>query len=79
MLVLNLQGNVGVAAYGVIANLSLVLISLLRGIFLIIPLAFLMAHLAGITRIWLTFPLTEVIVCCITLFLLRQTAEQIIS
>ena len=50
------------------------LISLLRGIFLIVPLAFLMAHLAGITGIWLTFPLTEVIVCCIALFLLRKTA-----
>lgn len=55
------------------------LISLLRGIFLIVPLAFLMAHLAGITGIWLTFPLTEVIVCCIALFLMRQTAEQHIS
>lgn len=52
------------------------LISLLRGIFLIVPLAFLMALLAGITGIWLTFPLTEVIVCCISLFLMRQTAEQ---
>lgn len=48
------------------------LISLLRGIFLIVPLAFLLAHIAGITGVWLTFPVTEAIVCILgILFFVR--------
>lgn len=41
------------------------LISLLRGIVLIVPLAFLMSGLFGITGLWLTFPLTEFLVAII--------------
>lgn len=37
-------------------------ISLLRGLFLIIPIAFLLSYLAGMTGVWLTVPITEGIV-----------------
>lgn len=35
------------------------MISLLRGVLLIIPMAFLLAHLFGLTGVWLAFPVTE--------------------
>ena len=35
------------------------IISLLRGFLLILPLAFGLAYLAGITGVWLAFPVTE--------------------
>ena len=41
------------------------LISLLRGFVLIVPFAFLMSGLFGITGLWLTFPLTEFLVAII--------------
>jgi len=41
------------------------LISLLRGFVLIIPLAFLMSRLFGMIGLWLTFPLTELLVAII--------------
>lgn len=48
------------------------LISLLRGIFLIIPMAFILAHIAEITGVWLTFPVTEAVVCILgILFFVR--------
>lgn len=39
------------------------MISLLRGLIVIIPLAFVMANVAGLTGVWMTFPLTELAVC----------------
>lgn len=39
------------------------MISLLRGLIVIIPLAFIMANVAGLTGVWMTFPLTELVVC----------------
>lgn len=38
------------------------LLSILRGLVIIIPLSFLMSRLLGTTGIWLTFPITEMIV-----------------
>lgn len=38
-------------------------ISVVRGFVLIIPMAFVLAALAGITGVWLAFPVTEGIVC----------------
>lgn len=35
------------------------MISLLRGLFLIVPMAFLLAHLFGLTGVWLAFPVAE--------------------
>lgn len=40
-------------------------ISLLRGLIVIVPLAFVMANVAGITGVWMTFPLTELVVCVV--------------
>ncbi len=49
------------------------LISLLRGFIIIIPMAFLLSSLLGINGVWLTFPLTELIVLGFTLFLLYKS------
>lgn len=46
------------------------LISLLRGLIIILPMAFLLSGLAGMTGVWLTFPVTEGIVAGIALLFL---------
>ena len=43
------------------------IISLLRGFFLIIPMAFIMSHFFKMTGIWLVYPVTELIVAIIGL------------
>lgn len=45
------------------------LISLIRGFIIIIPMAFFLSSLAGITGVWLTFPVTEGIVAVLGVFL----------
>lgn len=45
------------------------LISLLRGLVLILPAAFLLSNLAGITGVWLSFPVTEGLVTGIGIML----------
>ncbi len=45
------------------------IISLLRGLFLIVPAAFLFAALWGMTGVWLAFPITELVVAAIGLYL----------
>lgn len=96
-ILMTLAGNVGVAAYGIIAisgiklyftaspfvGFNIVissfftstekavpshLLSLMRGFILIIPMAFLLSHLAAATGVWLAFPITEGIVCLLGLF-----------
>ena len=47
-------------------------ISILRGLVLILPIAFLLATLFGMTGIWLCLPVTEAIVCVVTFFFLRK-------
>ena len=44
----------------------------LRGLVLILPIAFLLAALFGMTGIWLCLPVTEAIVCIVTFFFLRK-------
>lgn len=46
------------------------LISLARGLFLILPLAFLMARWGGTRGVWLTWPLTELLTLFLALFFL---------
>ena len=48
------------------------IISILRGLVLILPIAFLLAALFGMTGIWLCLPVTEEIVCIVTFFFLRK-------
>ncbi|MBR1866821.1 MAG: MATE family efflux transporter [Lachnospiraceae bacterium] len=43
-------------------------IALARGLFLIIPMAFVLSALAGLTGVWLAFPVTEAVVCISALF-----------
>lgn len=45
------------------------LISLLRGLFIIVPLALLLSELAGITGVWLAFPATEGLVAVMGMIL----------
>jgi putative MATE family efflux protein len=50
-------------------------ISLLRGFVVILPMVFLLSHLGGITGIWLSFPMTELIVSvigCILYFFVKR-------
>lgn len=49
------------------------LISLLRGLFLIIPMAFLLSALWKITGVWLAFPATEFLVALLAMRLLRNS------
>ncbi len=57
--------NVVISAYftSTEAPLPAHIISLLRGFIVIIPAAFLLAFAAGMTGVWLAFPVTEMIVC----------------
>ena len=48
------------------------IISLLRGFLLILPLAFGLAYLAGITGVWLAFPVTEGLTAIGGVFLFRR-------
>lgn len=48
------------------------LLSLLRGFFIIIPMAFLLASLFKITGLWLAFPLTELLVAITGVFLYNR-------
>lgn len=45
------------------------ILSLLRGLFLIIPIAFVLSYTFGINGIWLTLPLTEALVSILALFI----------
>lgn len=44
-------------------------ISILRGIVLVVPLTFLMSGIFGLTGLWLTFPLTELLTAAVALVL----------
>lgn len=46
------------------------LITLLRGLVLIVPMAFLLAFLAGLNGVWMTFPVTEGIVSLLGILIL---------
>lgn len=46
------------------------IISLLRGLFVIIPMAFLLSSLFGITGVWLSFPVTEALVSLVGMAIL---------
>lgn len=52
------------------------IISLLRGLILIIPMVFLLSQLAGMTGIWLTYPITEGLVFIVSLLLLWKTKHR---
>ena len=53
------------------------MISLLRGLIVIIPLAFIMANVAGLTGVWMTFPLTELVVCVVACGLYKKIKKLI--
>lgn len=51
------------------------LISLSRGLFLILPMAFLMAWLGGTQGVWLTYPLTELLTLAMAAVLYRKKGQ----
>ena len=53
------------------------MISLLRGLIVIIPLAFIMANVAGLTGVWMTFPLTELVVCVVACGLYKEDEKNL--
>ena len=53
------------------------MISLLRGLIVIIPLAFIMANVAGLTGVWMTFPLTELVVCGVAYGLYKKMKKNL--
>ena len=50
-------------------------ISLLRGILLVVPMAFLLAGTAGMTGVWLTYPVTELLVAVLGVLFLRKNKK----
>lgn len=52
------------------------MISLLRGFFLIIPMAFVLSQIAGMTGIWCAFPATEFIVMLVSAFFLYRRQKR---
>lgn len=53
------------------------MISLLRGLIVIIPLAFIMANVARLTGVWMTFPLTELVVCVVAYGLYKKMKKNL--
>lgn len=53
------------------------MISLLRGLIMIVPLAFIMANVAGLTGVWMTFPLTELVVCVVAYGLYKKMKKNL--
>ena len=51
-------------------------LSILRGFVLIIPMAFLLSALWGMTGVWLTCPLTELLVAITGYILLRRYFDE---
>lgn len=52
------------------------IISMLRGFIIIIPMAFILAMLGGVTGVWCAFPLTELLVCILSVILLIKNVRQ---
>ena len=48
------------------------IVSLLRGLILIVPVAFLLSALWGMTGVWLAFPATEMLVAAVGLYFQRK-------
>ncbi len=53
------------------------IVSLLRGFFVIIPMAFLLAHIGKMHGVWCAFPATELLVAAIGLFFYSITKKQL--
>lgn len=54
-------------------------ISLLRGFIIIIPMAFFLSLIANMNGVWATFPVTEFIVCTISVILIKITSKKMMK
>lgn len=52
------------------------IISLLRGLLIIIPMTFLLSAIAGVTGVWLSFPITEGLVAILGVFFYFKTSRK---
>ncbi len=70
--------NIITAAYlsSVLKAKRAMIVSLLRSLILIIPMAIILANLLGLTGIWLTFTLTEFVVMIISIIFLIQAVKE---
>ncbi len=50
-------------------------ISLLRGFFLVIPMAFLLSGIWDMTGVWLSYPITEMLVCILGIILYKKSRQ----
>ena len=55
------------------------MISLLRGFVVILPMVFLLSYLGGITGVWLSFPVTELMVSIVGTFLYTRMKKMTLS
>jgi len=83
VIILKLQGNVGVAAYGVAVYFSSIaqslksfVISILRGFILIMPMAYLLANLFKMAGVWLAFPCAEAFTAIVAVVFLYKNADR---
>ena len=76
-------GGVNVQSCAILQSLesskeSLV-VTLLRQLIIVLPLAFLFSKLFGLNYIWISFPISEFIAFCISLYFLRQVDKDFIE
>lgn len=50
-------------------------VSLTRGLFLIVPLAFFLCYVLELTGVWLSYPITEILVSVMGMILYRKSAR----
>lgn len=55
------------------------ILSLLRGLILIVPMAFFLSSFAGMTGIWLTYPLTELLVALLGFVIINKINNSILN
>ncbi len=52
------------------------ILSMLRGLILIIPMAFLLSAIAGMTGVWLTYPITELLVAVLGFIIYKRQSNK---
>ncbi len=52
------------------------ILSILRGLILIIPMAFLLSAIAGMTGVWLTYPITELLVAVLGFIIYKRQSNK---
>ncbi len=76
-------GGVNVQSCAILQSLESskesLIITLLRQLIIVLPLAYLFSMLFGLNYIWISFPISEFLAFCISLYFLRQVDEDFIE